>query len=122
MSKFSIPIYDKNELGEYESIDFQYFTVVADMLSNLSDSKDFLSIYDNRIPEYIDASIILKTSSIDRNLVATRINKILLTYPVIARYYEHVVKGTLKYLGDYATRAELLSAIDSLNRLLDEFR
>lgn len=122
MSKFSIPIYDKNELGEYESIDFQYFTVVADILSNLSDSKDFLSIYDNRIPEYIDASIILKTSSIDRNLVATRINKILLTYPVIARYYEHVVIGTLKHLGDYATRAELLSAIDSLNRLLDRFR
>lgn len=127
MSKFSIPIYDKNELGEYESIDFQYFTVVAEMLSNLADSKDFLSIYNNPdpnnvVPEYIDTSVIMKTANDARNLVRTRINKILQTYPVIATHYESLVRGILSVLGTHASRQDLVSAIDRLNRHLDRFR
>lgn len=127
MSKFKIQIYDKNECGEYESIDFQYFTVVAEMLSNLADSKDFLSIYNNPdpnnvVPEYIDTSVIMKTANEAKNLVRTRINKILQTYPVIATHYESLVRRILGVLGTYASRQDLVSAIDRLNRYLDRFR
>lgn len=130
MAKFKLHIYDKDEKGQYKLINFQYFDVVADMLMNLPDSNDFIKIYydpdpdpeDNRIPEYIDASMILKTAQKEKNRVDTRINKILQTYPIVSKYYSRYVYGELQALGKHASRRELASAISNINRFLERFR